>query len=230
MPRSIDVYLEIGNRRVFAGAIEHPGWCRSAKDPEAAIEVLASYAERYARAVKRPANEFRGSPKIVERLRGDATTDFGAPGMAPKADARKLDAAELERQARVLEACWAAFDAAARKAVGATLSKGPRGGGRELDAIVAHVFEADGAYVARLGGGYRPPKGATPAKEMAKLRKAFLETLASRAAGELPAPSRSTRPPWTPRYAVRRSAWHALDHAWEIEDRAERRQTRKAPG
>jgi hypothetical protein len=24
---------------------------------------------------------------------------------------------------------------------------------------------------------------------------------------------------WTPRYFVRRTAWHALDHAWEIEDR-----------
>ena len=25
--------------------------------------------------------------------------------------------------------------------------------------------------------------------------------------------------PWSPRYAVRRAAWHVLDHAWEIEDR-----------
>jgi hypothetical protein len=25
---------------------------------------------------------------------------------------------------------------------------------------------------------------------------------------------------WLPRYFVRRVAWHALDHAWEIEDRA----------
>jgi hypothetical protein len=26
---------------------------------------------------------------------------------------------------------------------------------------------------------------------------------------------------WPPRYAARRVAWHALDHAWEIEDRSE---------
>ena len=26
---------------------------------------------------------------------------------------------------------------------------------------------------------------------------------------------------WPPRYAARRIAWHALDHAWEIEDRTE---------
>ena len=26
---------------------------------------------------------------------------------------------------------------------------------------------------------------------------------------------------WTTRYAAHRIAWHALDHAWEIEDRSE---------
>lgn len=26
---------------------------------------------------------------------------------------------------------------------------------------------------------------------------------------------------WPPRYAARRIAWHVLDHAWEIEGRAE---------
>jgi hypothetical protein len=26
---------------------------------------------------------------------------------------------------------------------------------------------------------------------------------------------------WPPAYAARRIAWHALDHAWEIEDRSE---------
>ena len=26
---------------------------------------------------------------------------------------------------------------------------------------------------------------------------------------------------WPPRYAAARIAWHALDHAWEIEDRTE---------
>jgi hypothetical protein len=25
---------------------------------------------------------------------------------------------------------------------------------------------------------------------------------------------------WPPRYAARRIAWHALDHAWEIEDKS----------
>ena len=26
---------------------------------------------------------------------------------------------------------------------------------------------------------------------------------------------------WPPRYAARRIAWHAIDHAWEIEDRTD---------
>jgi len=38
--------------------------------------------------------------------------------------------------------------------------------------------------------------------------------------GEEPPPNpRRTKPLWSPRFAIRRSAWHALDHAWEIEDR-----------
>lgn len=231
MPRAIDVYLEIGNRRTFAGAIEYPGWCRSGKDPDAAVEALAAYAARYARAVGLSAKTLDGSPKIVERLKGDATTEFGAPGIPPKADARKLEEAELKRLLKILEASWVAFDAAARKAKGKTLSKGPRGGGRELDAIVGHIFEADGAYLRALGSRFRP--GPPSPKETARLRKEFLETLAARASGEPPPPSpRRRKPPWTPRYAIRRSAWHALDHAWEIEDRSEpkRGQTKKASG
>jgi hypothetical protein len=51
------------------------------------------------------------------------------------------------------------------------------------------------------------------------LRASFSEAVRLRAAGEpLPVPNKVRRP-WEPRYAVRRSAWHALDHAWEIEDR-----------
>ena len=34
---SIDVYLEIGKKRTFAGAIDWPGWCRSGRDEGAAL-------------------------------------------------------------------------------------------------------------------------------------------------------------------------------------------------
>lgn len=212
---SVAVHVETGKRRTFAGAIEWPGWCRSARTEGEAIEALSAYAPRYAAALGAAARGFpRRAPsfEVVERIRGDATTDFGAPGKAPSADARPVRGAELKRLETLLRACWDAFDTAAGAAKGASLRKGPRGGGRDVPKIVAHVLEADGAYLYRLGGRRDMPA--------ARIRAAIVEALAARARGEQPGPSRRTAPLWTPRYAVRRSAWHALDHAWEIEDRS----------
>ena len=220
MTEKIDVYLEVGSKRVFAGAIEWPGWCRSGKTSDAALEALLAYAPRYAKAVGRAGGPFTPPKsvdafKVVEKLKGDATTDFGAPGISPKADSRALAGKELARHEKLLEAAWAALERAATAAKGKKLSIGPRGGGRKLDAITQHVDDADGAYLRAMGG--KPGSGATTKR----LRKAFLEKVAARAGGEEPTPGpRKKKPFWTPRYAVRRSAWHALDHAWEIEDRA----------
>ena len=72
-------------------------------------------------------------------------------------------------------------------------------------------MEADAAYLRSMGG---------TTKDVDDLRSAFVETIASVASGEPPPRQRRSGKHWTPRYAVRRSAWHALDHAWEIEDRA----------
>ncbi len=36
------VYLEVGPRRIFAGAIDWPGWCRSGRDEETALEALVA--------------------------------------------------------------------------------------------------------------------------------------------------------------------------------------------
>jgi hypothetical protein len=91
------------------------------------------------------------------------------------------------------------------------LTRGPRGGGRDLPKILGHVSEAERAYLAKLGSR----AGTDPEGN----RRAFVDTLRRRATGEpLPDPAR-TRVPWSPRYAVRRAAWHVVDHAWEIEDR-----------
>lgn len=221
----LNIYLEVGSKRVFAGALDWPGWSRSARDEDAAVEALLAYAPRYARAVARARVGFkpptqRTRVEIVERLRGNATTDFGAPGIPPSADSKPLPPAELKRYVAILEASWAAFDDAAKTHRRATLRKGPRGGGRELPAIRSHVLEADGAYLRSLGGAFRPDRNTGEAAITKGLRAVMTNALAARARGEPPdKPLRSGRM-WTPRYAVRRSAWHALDHAWEIEDRA----------
>jgi hypothetical protein len=82
--------------------------------------------------------------------------------------------------------------------------------------MVEHVREAESAYVYQLGS--RPPRG--PAGTMAALRIAFVEALTARAAGTDVPNANKVKKVWSPRYAVRRSAWHAVDHAWEIEDRS----------
>jgi hypothetical protein len=220
--RRIDVYLEVAPKRVFTGAVEWPGWCRSGRDPEAALEALAAYGRRYSAALGRTKFGFEPPPdasrfKVAERLKGNATTEFGAPGIAPKADGRSLDVAETERLISILKSAWARFDRSAKAARGKALTKGPRGGGRELDAIVEHVLGADGGYLYATGG--RPPKTAGP-RAMAAVRSVFVEVVTVRARGEPPPRTPRSGKLWTPRYGIRRSAWHALDHAWEIEDRA----------
>jgi hypothetical protein len=216
---NIDIYLEIGSKRMFAGALDWPGWCRSGRDEESALQALLDYAPRY-KLVLLPAHiEFqppadRSAFNVVERIQGDTTTDFGAPGKAPSADSKPVTDAELQRIQLILQACWAAFDAAAQKATGKELSKGPRGGGRELEKIIDHVLGADAGYLGQLGGGSK-----TAASNLSTVRRTILDTLATAAHGEIPAQGPRGGLRWTPRYFVRRSAWHVLDHAWEIEDR-----------
>jgi hypothetical protein len=214
----IPVYLEKGSRRVFAGALDWPGWCRSGRSEEDALEALVAYGPRYAAAIAHAPQAFKpptdvSELKVVERLKGNATTDFGAPGIAPKADADRIDEAQRKRLAALMNAAWVTFDTAANAAVSAVLKKGPRGGGRDLDAIVDHVYAADAAYLAKLGG-----KAAASA-DMKGLRGALLDVFSSRARGEPPPRTPRSGRLWDPRYFARRSAWHALDHAWEIEDR-----------
>ena len=221
---SVDVFIERGAKRVFASAVEWPGWARVARDEEGALAALAAYAPRYARALARkriaaPVVRSVTDLRVVARVGGNATTDFGAPAGQLTSDASALGPAEMKRLARILAACWAEFDAVAGSARGKTLAKGPRGGGRTLDAIARHCVEADGAYIGGLGGTFTA-RDVKASERVRSVRRAFEDALAARARGEVPdrGPRGGIR--WHPRFAVRRSAWHWLDHAWEIEDRA----------
>ena len=216
---SVELFLEVGTTRVFAAALDWPGWCRGGRDEEAAIENLLAYQDRYAAVVDRAGVPFLGNAPgfvVAERLDGGSGTDFGAPTVVAGADARPLDAAQLERQSRLLGACWEAFDqvVAGARAAHAELRKGPRGGGRDLEKIETHVLEAEVVYLSQLGS--RSPRPSTAAD----VRETALAALAARARGEPVATPSKVQRPWSPRYFVRRAAWHVLDHAWEIEDRS----------
>jgi hypothetical protein len=80
----VRVLLEIGIRRTFASAIDWPGWCRSGKTPELALAELENYSQRYATAIKGTKHSLPKPPydfDVVETVQGNATTDFGAPGV-----------------------------------------------------------------------------------------------------------------------------------------------------
>jgi hypothetical protein len=220
-----EVYLEVGTKRVFAGTVGWPGWCRSGRNADAALEALVGYASRYEKVVHdvRPAFHPPGviaDLRVVERLTGDATTDFGAPSIAPAVDARPIDAKELDRLQSLMRACWAAFDRAAAAARGKELTKGPRGGGRDLDGIVAHVVNAEASYAGKVGAKRPRIDEDHPIVARDDVREAVLEALSRALTDGLPETGPRGGKMWTPRYFVRRAAWHVTDHLWEIQDRS----------
>ncbi|HEV8638463.1 MAG TPA: hypothetical protein VG370_29970 [Chloroflexota bacterium] len=210
------VYLELGAKRVFACALDWPGWCRSGKDEGQALEALAAAAPRYARVAMEaglacPVDAV-GAFEVVDRLPGSTTTDFGAPGAVAPRDAEPLTREEAERLAALVAASWTVFDRVVASAP-AELRKGPRGGGRDRDAVVEHVLAAEVAYARKLGVRHRQPARGDVAA-VAALRAGIVEALHAAAEG-MPVVEKG----WPPRYAARRIAWHVLDHAWEVEDR-----------
>ncbi|MEO8422904.1 MAG: hypothetical protein ABI595_03215 [Actinomycetota bacterium] len=225
MAVAVQVYTESGTKRAFAGAVEWPGWCRGGRREDDALASLLEYAPRYAGVVAGSVPGFKAPRSVsdlvvVEHLRGDATTDFGAPSVAPAADGRPIDARELKRLVAILGASWAAFDRSVDAAMGKELRKGPRGGGRELDGIVDHVIGAEGSYVAKLAAPRPKTEGRDPREAADEERGAVREALSRAVTHGLPEKGPRGGSIWLPRYFVRRAAWHVLDHAWEIEDRA----------
>ena len=212
--------MESGAKRVFAGAIDWPGLARSGRTETEALEALLRYVPRYrksmgsfARPLKPPADV--AALDVAARLEGGSGTDFGVPSTVADFDAVRLTEAEVEEQIKLLRAAWKSFEETAAQASGRTLATGPRGGGRSLAKIREHVAEADAAYIASLGA--KPPRG-NPTWD--GIQEAFVEALHAKVRGELPEVGPRGGQRWPARYAIRRSAWHALDHAWEIEDRS----------
>ena len=139
--------------------------------------------------------------RVVERLHGSATTDFGAPGALSELDRRPFERKEAIRSVALLQAAWSLLDDAS-KAAPDELRKGPRGGGRDRDPIVQHVADSERTYARKVGIVDKP----------ADLRAAFLKRLAT----DFAVPAKG----WPGRFAARRLIWHVVDHLWEIEDRS----------
>ena len=214
--KTVDVYVETGEKRVFVSALEWPGWTRSGKDEKAALEKLAAYATRYAAVPKAARIAFpAGEPrfKVVERVKGNATTDFGAPAIHATGDVKPLSKQEAQRINALLSASWKVFDSVIAKAP-AELRKGPRGGGRDRDKIADHIIDAESAYTPKIGIRMKPPRR-DDAVGVQAWRNVIVETIQASAGAPQTGEKR-----WPPRYIARRMAWHLLDHAWEIEDRS----------
>ena len=102
----------------------------------------------------------------MEVVTGNATTDFGAPAVIPQLDRVPTTAAQANRLALLVDATWVALDEAVAAAP-PTLRKGPRGGGRDRDAVAKHCLAAEVAYARKLGVR---PQGAGPRRHRGEVR------------------------------------------------------------
>lgn len=223
------VYVEATAKRAIASAIDWPGWFRLGRNELDALTALVAVAPRYGSIAKDAGLAFDVPTdptglEVLERLEGNSGTDYGVPAMILSSDAAPLDGEELDRSIRILNACWTALDKAAACAEGKALRKGPRGGGRDLNAILRHVTEAQASYADRIGLKFKWDELVTLPDiraAMAESRELVLSGLRDVAAKGLPPPGPRGGTRWPARYFVRRVAYHVVDHAWEIEDRIE---------
>jgi hypothetical protein len=214
----IRVTLEIGpkGKKVVAVAPDWPGLERGATTGEAAIERLRSYGPRYATVTKLAGMEAAFATRtvvdVVEHYPGTGSTDFWGISFAFSAiDQQAMSGEALERELTLMRACWAFFDDV-RSRVSAEMQRGPRGGGRDRDHIVRHTFAAEQDWAKKLGVLTLPGAMLTDVGLNAH-RDAYCKAIL-----ELHSQSKMART-WPLRYLIRHTAFHTLDHAWEMEDK-----------
>ena len=222
MANKLRVTLEIGPRgkRVVAVAPDWPGLERGAKTAEAALERLADYLPRYAPVAKLAGMDApfaviatpAATVDVIERYPGTGSTDFWGISFAfSHSDGQAMSRDEMERELTLMRACWAFFDDV-RSRVSAEMRKGPRGGGRNRDRIVRHTLGAEQDFAAKLG--IRTPEGALLTDEgLSAYRDAYCAAIRALHAEGKPARA------WPLRYLIRHTAFHTLDHTWEMEDK-----------
>ena len=150
---------------------------------------------------------------VVEEYDGVGSTDFWGISFAfSSIDHESVPDRELARELRLMRACWTFFDQV-RGRVSAETQKGPRGGGRNRDRIVRHVYATEQDWGKKLGirGPHDPV--VTGDEDVAAYRNAYCAEIRT-----LHAEGRAART-WPLRYLIRHTAYHAMDHAWEMEDK-----------
>ena len=212
------VTLEIGpkGKKVVAVAPDWPGLERGAKTREVAIERLRSYIPRYSQVAKLAEMEAEfdaiTNVDVVEQYSGTGSTDFWGISFAfSSIDKQGMSGDELERELRLMQACWAFFDSV-RGRVSAELRKGPRGGGRDRNRIVHHIFANEQDWAKGLGV-HTPDDAMLTGKGLKAHRAAYCHAIRDyHSQGKLAGK-------WPLRYLIRHTAFHTLDHAWEMEDK-----------
>lgn len=211
------VVIETGKQKVFASAIDWPGWSRAGKrTAEAAIGELLAYCTRY-NAVLRLAGiaaipDPGGQVDVIDTVEGAGVVDFGVPDAVHAVERQSMDTGECVRQVAILKASWRFLDQVA-SGVSPELRKGPRGGGRDRDKLLDHVVQADRSYARQLGVR-SPPFDTVDSDAVQAHHEAVFVAIPDRRDG-----TPLTDKGWPARYAIRRMAWHVLDHAWEMQDK-----------
>src|SRR6266542_2854932 len=205
-------------KRSVAFGIDWPGWSRGARSAELAPETLESYRERY-RPVAGLAGMVRefdaaGPLEVVEDRVGTGSTDFWGISFSPSATEQgPMSEAELQRAITLLRACWTFFDGVAAR-VSAEMRKGPRGGGRDRDRIIRHTIRTESEEFAKRLGLRIPEGGALSPDGLVAHRERYVAAMRAYNGGE----GKRLRS-WTLPFLIRHSAFHVMDHAWEMEDK-----------
>ena len=207
------------DKRSVAFALDWPGWSRGAKSADVALETLESYRQRY-----RPITEIAGMTRefdaagtleIVEDRVGTGSTDFWGISFSPSSTEHgPMDDAAFDRAIALLRACWTFFDGVAAR-VSPEMRKGPRGGGRDRDRIIRHVIRNENEDFAKQVGLRNPEESALTPDGLKQHRETYVAAMRAYNAGEVEKRMRS----WTLPFLIRHSAYHTLDHAWEMEDK-----------
>jgi hypothetical protein len=95
------------------------------------------------------------------------------------------------------------------------MQRGPRGGGRDRDHIVRHTLSVERDWASGVGV-VTPDEALLTDEELGAYRIAYCQAIRDYHAQGKQAGKQAK---WPLRYLIRHTAFHTLDHAWEMEDK-----------